>query len=131
MHKEPLSTTPVYFNAETFGMPLGMVEGKGLVAWGTKEWLKLELSAPTPTSGEGSSQSLVASDLISLACAMRPPLKKRKPNLPLEVRGASRLVYTGGAGPGTPGREPLPIPCPAHVFLWLFPSCILLKKKNW
>lgn len=48
MHKEPLSTTPVYFNAETFGMPLGMVEGKRLVAWGTNLVVKVGTFSPNP-----------------------------------------------------------------------------------
>lgn len=76
-------------------------------------WLKLELSAPAPTSREGSSQSLVANDLISLACVKKQKNKKQTQNLPLEVLGASRLVYTGGAGPGAPGRgvaSPSPVP---------------------
>lgn len=135
MHKEPLSTTPGYFNAETFGMPLGMVEGKGLVAWGTKEWLKLELSAPTPTSGEGSSQSLVASDLISLACAMRPPLKKRKPNANPKppFRGPRsfqvsvyRRCWAWYAWKGAP---PHSLPCPRLPLA--VPKLHPFKKKNW
>lgn len=51
IHKEPLSTTPVYFNAETFGMPLGMGLGGReveLVAWGTNLVVKVGTFSPSP-----------------------------------------------------------------------------------
>lgn len=68
--KEPFNPT-CFFNAE----PLGM-GGRGWLPGELALGLKLELSAPTSASGERSSQSLVVNDLISLACAMKPPFKK-------------------------------------------------------